>query len=305
DYAQQFQPDWISLQFVIYSFHSKGLPFFLTRQLKQIGNGYKWHIMFHELWIGEYKDDHPKDKLIGYIQQKIIQRIYKLGSVIHVTGEFNQKLLLYRSRRAPLLLPICSNIGAQSKPKIAQSLNENFRYRQWYVSRQDYFIVVNFGNYYYSSWDIKNVISNLDRMAVSNGRKLVLLSIGNIGEAAQHKWNSLSDNFENILVDRLGQLPEDSIAEILTNYADMGIVTTPLEIIYKSGTFHTFREFGIPVLAKKNSRTYRLQADKSSSEETAYLYDGNSDVIIERAVSKSNWNLTLMYEGFCKSLLSN
>src|SRR5690606_34488987 len=206
DYAQQFQPDWISLQFVIYSFHSKGLPFFLTRQLKQIGNGYKWHIMFHELWIGEYKDDHPKDKLIGYIQQKIIQRIYKLGSVIHVTGEFNQKLLLYRSRRAPLLLPICSNIGAQSKPKIAQSLNENFRYRQWYVSRQDYFIVVNFGNYYYSSWDIKNVISNLDRMAVSNGRKLVLLSIGNIGEAAQHKWNSLSDNFENILVDRLGQL---------------------------------------------------------------------------------------------------
>ena len=305
DYVQRFQPDWISLQFVIYSFHPKGLPFFLSKQLRQIGQGYQWHIMFHELWIGEYQDDQIKDKLIGFIQQKIIESVYNLGKIINVTGELNQKLLLFRTGSNSLILPICSNINVQSKISIPESLTETIRDKNWYINRPDYFIIVNFGNYYYSSWDIKNVIPRLEHMAKSNHKKLVLLSIGNLREDAKLNWDELSSISNNISVARLGVLKEEAIAEILLRYTDLGIVTTPLEIIYKSGTYQVFKELGIPVLAKRNHRKYRLKVDASSLEEVAYLYNEDSDLIIERAVSKSNWNSAMMCQRFTETLLSN
>src|SRR3954463_2329541 len=48
-------PEWISLQYVPFAFQIKGLPFDLAGKLKILGEGRKWHIMFHELWVGPEK----------------------------------------------------------------------------------------------------------------------------------------------------------------------------------------------------------------------------------------------------------
>jgi hypothetical protein len=44
------QADWISLQFVPFSFHTKGLPFDLAKTIKPLTKNAHFHIMFHELW---------------------------------------------------------------------------------------------------------------------------------------------------------------------------------------------------------------------------------------------------------------
>src|SRR5215210_3802535 len=44
-------PEWLSLQYVPFSFHTKGLPFRLSKLLRGLGKGRKWQIMFHELWL--------------------------------------------------------------------------------------------------------------------------------------------------------------------------------------------------------------------------------------------------------------
>ena len=69
-WVTQHNPDWLSLQFVPYSFHHKGLPFGLAKQLKAIATPQvKWHIMFHELWIGMSKNSGIKQILIGKVRE--------------------------------------------------------------------------------------------------------------------------------------------------------------------------------------------------------------------------------------------
>ncbi len=51
-WVEQNNPDWLSVQFVPYAYNDKGIPFRLANQLKEIGGERKWHIMFHELWLG-------------------------------------------------------------------------------------------------------------------------------------------------------------------------------------------------------------------------------------------------------------
>ena len=39
EHINKFDPDWISLQYVIFGFHPKGLPFGLSKKLKWLGAG--------------------------------------------------------------------------------------------------------------------------------------------------------------------------------------------------------------------------------------------------------------------------
>ncbi|HET9276923.1 MAG TPA: hypothetical protein VFN95_02020, partial [Flavitalea sp.] len=73
----EFNPDVISIQFVSYSFHKRGLPFQVMRQLREACKGYKAHIMFHELWIGMEVNASLKEVLIGRMQKFLIKRFIK------------------------------------------------------------------------------------------------------------------------------------------------------------------------------------------------------------------------------------
>lgn len=41
-----FRPDWISLQYVPYSYQKKGIAYELAENLKSLSRGWKWHINF-------------------------------------------------------------------------------------------------------------------------------------------------------------------------------------------------------------------------------------------------------------------
>ena len=46
-----FNPDYISLQYVPYAFSPKGIPFDLPRFLKIQKSSHKWHFMIHEAYV--------------------------------------------------------------------------------------------------------------------------------------------------------------------------------------------------------------------------------------------------------------
>ena len=85
EFIKQENPEWISLQYVPFSFQDKGLPIGLAKVLREIGHGKKWHIMFHELWVGMEMNSSFKMKLWGFFQKKTIKYIIKHLSpkVIH------------------------------------------------------------------------------------------------------------------------------------------------------------------------------------------------------------------------------
>jgi len=49
---EEFAPDFISLQFVCYGFHPRGVDWRLADHLKEIVGNIPLQMMFHELWIG-------------------------------------------------------------------------------------------------------------------------------------------------------------------------------------------------------------------------------------------------------------
>jgi hypothetical protein len=73
EFLELIKPDWLCLQYVPFSFHPKGLHFGLADMLSKIGKGRKWHIMFHELWIGMDTRSSLKSSCVGFLQQKLIR----------------------------------------------------------------------------------------------------------------------------------------------------------------------------------------------------------------------------------------
>jgi hypothetical protein len=73
DYINDVAADTISLQFVPYSFHRKGLPLSLWKNLRELIRHRKFHIFFHEIWL-----DAPvgmKQKITALLQRALIRKL--------------------------------------------------------------------------------------------------------------------------------------------------------------------------------------------------------------------------------------
>ncbi|GHV58593.1 hypothetical protein FACS1894182_11320 [Bacteroidia bacterium] len=84
DYIQSFNPEWLSLQYVPYSFQKKGLPFGLGKRLAIIGQERKWHIMFHELWIRIDKGAPSKHRIIGTPQKRLTKQRKDVDNLVFI-----------------------------------------------------------------------------------------------------------------------------------------------------------------------------------------------------------------------------
>src|SRR5690606_15254327 len=74
-FIRSVNPNWISLQFVPFSFHKKGLPFMLANQLKEMIETRELHIMFHELWIGINGKVSLKQRTVGMLQKILVKTL--------------------------------------------------------------------------------------------------------------------------------------------------------------------------------------------------------------------------------------
>jgi len=131
-YIDEFDPDWLSLQFVIFGFHHKGLPIGLGRQLAPLGIGRRWHIMFHELWLGMEMRSSKKHYLWGGVQRLLIKSLISAlkPEIIHThTNLYQQQLvkLGFIVQHLPLFsnIPNSNNVGLNSIQsfKNAKSIN--------------------------------------------------------------------------------------------------------------------------------------------------------------------------------------
>src|SRR5690606_19610796 len=75
---------WISLQFVIFSFHQKGIPYKLPRNLAYLIEGRRFHCMFHELWVGLDSGSLFKSSIRSSLQKLIIKQMLDLLKPIAV-----------------------------------------------------------------------------------------------------------------------------------------------------------------------------------------------------------------------------
>lgn len=226
DVLNDFQPDWISLQFVSYSFNSKGLPFWLPLFLKKLKGNHKWHIMFHELWLGIDIESSFRHKCIGKLQQLIIKKMIRNTKPYFISTQNKLYQFFLQSHNIVAdILPICGNIPVAA---IKKDSNEFTQF-------------VLFGTIHPGA-PFKDFVEDL--IANSNRFKKIIkfIFIGKNGSELTN-YTTVLENC-HICYEVLGIQSEMIISQVLIN-SDYGISTTPYFQTEKSGVYAAYREHHI------------------------------------------------------------
>lgn len=231
-----FDPEWLSLQYVPFSFQKKGLPFSFARRLRILGKNRKWHIMFHELWVGMNKEASYKFKIWGAVQKKIIKdTISILNPVLIDTQSRFHKCQLEELGCKVKFLPLFSNFKV-------------------YYKKQDYtmngtlkFLV--FGSIH-SGAPVKKFANELYKYGKEHQKKIHFIFLGRCFGDLENWVKACEDN--QFDVNLLGEQEPQIISKVLSN-VDFGVSSTPFYLHEKSGTIAAMKEHRLPILcvAKK------------------------------------------------------
>jgi hypothetical protein len=224
------QPDFISLQFVPYSYNPKGLPFWLPSFLKKLQGQHKWHIMFHELWLGIDIESSLRHKCIGKLQEIIIKKIVRniKPQSVNTQNKLYQFFLQYNNISAEVL-PIFGNIPVTGVKK------EVVAFRQFVL----------FG-FIYSGAPFSDFVDDLMTTSNKFDKPIKFIFIGNNGPEI-NKYKTILENY-NICYQVLGRQPESVISQILID-SDIGISTTPYFQSEKSGVYAAYKEHQINIIS--------------------------------------------------------
>tara|TARA_B100001248_G_C27399874_1_gene469236 strand:+ start:14663 stop:15820 length:1158 start_codon:yes stop_codon:yes gene_type:complete len=253
DFLANLDPDWVSLQFVPYSFNPKGLIPTLASKLLKIKGSARLHMMFHEVWIGAYREAPIKEKLMGLLQKYFIKSFLRncTPKCVHTHTAAYQTLL-----KSPLVipknLPLFSNIqpahGADLK-SLSQKL-EPHNIELTEENRNDYWFFGILGTLY-PIWEAYPLLSYIDLASQKAGKKPIILSLGNLGPGERLWERTLQQAPKNMRFARLGWTPEDTLAPLI-NCLDFGIATTPWGLIEKSAAIRPLLESGLPVIVSRD-----------------------------------------------------
>ena len=238
-WINQYDPEWLSLQFVPFGFHPKGLQVGLSSFLLSLSAGRNWHIMFHELWVGMAVEESKKLYWWGQIQRYLIKSlIIKLRPVI-----IHTQTRLYQSHLNKLgfkagYLPLFTNIPAGNE-KINHQFKKNIS-----SLNEDKISFVVFGTIH-SGAPVNELTKEIVSYSRKNNIPVVFTFIGRCGPE-QDRW-AVALTAEGLKVEMLGELPAAHISEILLN-ATIGVSATALAVIEKSGSVAAMLGHGLPVL---------------------------------------------------------
>jgi hypothetical protein len=229
-----FNPSIISLQFVVFSFHEKGLPLFLVKFLITVGKGRRWHLMLHELWVGMPEGASKKHVLWGWLQRQIVFLIIrKLNPVMIHTQSMLYQAQLQRHHLVASFLPLFSNIPIAAYRSLTQE------------SRLDESIMlVIFGTIHPHS-QIDALINEARHFCQHEKKEVSLVFLGRCGieqNVFTYKWKSAG-----LRAIHVGDQPPEIISEILKN-SNIGINTGAIQMIDKSGTAAAMLDHGLPII---------------------------------------------------------
>lgn len=235
-------PEWLSLQFVPYSFNKKGIPIVFARLMKNLVMGRKLHLMIHECWIGENTKT-IKGKVTSALQRMVIRNM--ITSLKPRT--IHTHLPAYRSDIRKLgfdnvkKLPLFSNIPEyrmNNKPQSNVFRIGVFSQATISSSMIDFLTVMG-----------ERCVSNGDGLEVVfiGGRKESLVSCGQVIEQL--------DNYKN-KVKYTGFLSPVEVSQALQS-CSLGITSVPRHGLGKSGSVAAFLSHGIPVAAPNIHKGYQ------------------------------------------------
>ena len=256
--AEAFVPDWISWQFVLYGFDSRGLGFGLGKNLSEIAGDRRNHMMFHESWAGESAGSTFKERALGLLQRRSVCGVLKklAPPVLHTHTPLYQLLLRELGAEAKLL-PLFGNIPVTPYPRfdwLADKWPEMYPHLSG-DERASWWVFVIFGTIH-PEWNAADFRQRAIAAAEQAGKRCAFISIGRPGDLAGPTLQQLrADQNDSWRALELGPQSDEDISQCLLT-ADFGVSPGPPELLSKSGTTAALIEHGLPVIATRESSVY-------------------------------------------------
>ncbi|MCF6406975.1 glycosyltransferase [Chitinophaga filiformis] len=295
DYIRKFGPEWVSLQYVPFSFEKRGLPFSFGKHLKSLGSNIKWHFMFHELWVGLYGYSSFKLKMLGLMQKVIIKQMLAAINPESVTTSIG----IYKKNlgwKEVNLIPLFSNIPVAGMPQEETRNPGNLT-------------AVHFGCFTGALDDYKRQVDFLTAIGEKTGKTVCLEIMGNGGHYKEKALDISRRAFGEENVIDCGFLPEESISNHLLR-ADIGISRADYTLFGKSGSAMAMLEHGLPLLLRgerpkediignnfpfKEQLVYPDDPSKEfAKKEPVYFIGEVSDIFMESLSDKEHGQLVLI-----------
>jgi hypothetical protein len=276
-WVDAFNPEWISLQYVPFSFHPKGLPFSLGKTIQQHTKERNVHIMFHELWCGMDVNSSFKEKILGYGQRIILKKLVRELSpnLIFTNINYYYKCLTQQGILGVQLVPNFGNISVTeycselewnnfiSKTPLLNSINCNNLKKE---------LVLCFFGSIYPNANLLGLLEAANAAAKMLSLKLVIITVGNNrGENIQKQVSKLS----NADIINLGPLDAGLLNKIFY-LVDFGILTSPASRLNKSGSAIVWIERGVPVLVPSVDNEI---TEEELLKEEAYVVNGVKTIL--------------------------
>ena len=249
EFKNKNKVDWISLQFVPYAFDQKGIFKEFLKGIKGFVAGTYCHIVFHEIWIGEYPNAKFKERLIGKLQKRMIMKLidYSKPKVINYTNA-GAKIRLESNGVECSYLPIFSNIPVSKKTDQSWIIKTLVESNKSITNRMlDGFIFYGFFGTIHDGWPARQLLERLRMYTSAQGKSPALLHAGFLPKN-KNRWKEIKKKYTgDWLVHSFGELPKAEISNYLQGL-NFGLTSTPWDLIGKSGTIAAMIEHGVPVI---------------------------------------------------------
>ncbi|MBT3667466.1 MAG: glycosyltransferase [Opitutae bacterium] len=240
DIAGNLPPaDLYSIQFAPFSFSQTGLSKKRLLGLANSLNGKNTHINFHEIWIGAYPSSKWKEKIIGWLQKREIVKFINISNPVTIS---------------------CSNSAAIDRLKKSGVdckylyLFGNIPYSKTKQRKISTVLTVAFFGTLYEKFPYDLLAEKLDEISKSLNIPIHIKIIGRQREGSGLKEINKICKKLSFVISELGEQPSKAISKEFQN-CDLGVSTTPYDILGKSGTTAAMLEHGLPVLSYDDGDT--------------------------------------------------
>lgn len=241
-------PDWTSLQFVPYSFDSRGLvgaddfPWHTTSAGRR-------HVMFHETWIGSHPGAPLKQRMMGWLQRRAVQSAMRAWNpeVIHTSCDVYAAQLGLIGLE-PSILPLFATIEkhpAANPEKLLQQFKASSAGWKTVDDRNTRLIGI-FGTVH-DTVLLQTTLSRLMEGATRDSLKLGVACFNQPQAIVSLVRQTLEKHADQHSILTFAALPDLELSELLQGL-DIGISTTPMDVIGKSSAAAVLKEHGMPVI---------------------------------------------------------
>jgi hypothetical protein len=239
-----------------------------------------WHVMFHELWLGLGEKSPVKHRVWGALQRHIVLDLMRRlrPRVVHTQTECH-RVALSREKIEASILPLFSNIprvkgdGWDSllEPLVSKTAERHYDRSELYLAGVLGMVA--------PEWNAERAVNALLPLTQRFQKRLVLVFYGksNITQEAANKLKSVLRNRAEVVA--AGERTSIEISRILQTL-DIGIATTPRQVIQKSGSVAAMLEHGLKVLVTRDDWHLR-GPDAPVQERSSQLLSPNEFALLE------------------------